>query len=187
MAFEDFAISVNNWANKVGFPLQPMIQNVVRYADVKGETVDGGLSSASIYVQCGLTLSVEGGPTLEFPLDPVMGVSGKNIIVRRQVAKGGTLRGTIKESWREDDFSISIAGVLRSDERQSLPEYMKILLEICRSGKTVKVDCDYLRDCYNITSLVVEGYDFPHTKGLNSQAYALKCYSDDSYVLLEQI
>ena len=51
----------------------------------------------------------------QFPFDPVISISGKNTIIRRNVLKMDNnvenRRGTIKELWSQDDYAIQIAGV----------------------------------------------------------------------------
>lgn len=177
----DVAIAVNSQLVRMGVA-EPMDTTQGR------ENVLGsGLRwNGAVIAQCPVVLSV-GSLELKLPIDPVMSVGGHNVIVRRNVAKGGTMRGTIKEAWREDDLKVTIAGVLRSDDRKTVAEYVGDLLQICQGCQTVTVDCDYLRDCFGITRLVVEDYDFPSTKGLDSQSYQLKCYTDDSYELLEKL
>lgn len=160
----------------------PLLQEPVVYGNDTKATLQAERERA-VVVQCPVTLTVE-GERLRLPIDPVMSVSGKNIIVRRNVAKGGVVRGTIKESWREDDWAVKIGGVLRSDATRRVEQYVNQLAAICQSGKTVGVECDYLRECFGITRMVVESYDFQHTKGMDAQSYALTGYSDDSYTLL---
>lgn len=165
----------------------PTVGNVVRYADKRADMPAGSLGgNGATYVQCGVTLTVDDERIVLTP-DPVMSVSGHNVVVRRNVAKGGVVRGTIKESWREDDLSVQVAGLLTGDDRESMGDKVSKLLAICQAGKVVTIDCDYLRDCYGITKIVIEDYDFQHTKGLGNQQYVLKGYSDESYELLEKL
>ena len=42
-----------------------------------------------------------------FPLEPMISLTGQNIIVRRQVNKG-KVKGSIKERWSQDDYSVTI-------------------------------------------------------------------------------
>ena len=42
------------------------------------------------------------------PYEPIVTVNGKNVIVKKQVAKG-RIRGSIKERWSQDDYQISIS------------------------------------------------------------------------------
>ena len=41
----------------------------------------------------------------------MISLQGQNIIVRRHVNKGA-VKGTIKERWSQDDYTISIEGIL---------------------------------------------------------------------------
>lgn len=133
-----------------------------------------------------LALRGEGGEEYRFRIDPILSVSGKNIIARRYVAKG-SLQGTVKESWSQDDMEITIAGVLMGDDGADLNEQVQELQTLLASGESLAVENDLLNDGYGITRLVVESFQFPHTKGLENQAYSIKCYSDSSINILEEV
>ena len=45
------------------------------------------------------------------PIEPLITLTGRNIIVRRQVSKG-KIRGSIKERWTQDDYQVKIEGAL---------------------------------------------------------------------------
>ncbi|MBR1644321.1 MAG: hypothetical protein IJ684_02995 [Bacteroidales bacterium] len=136
--------------------------------------------------QAPVTLRMENGTAYRFPTDPVLAVSGKNVITRRYVAKG-SLRGTVKESWSLDDFEITISGVLIGKDAEELNSMVQELVDVCESGETLAVENEWLNEGKRICHLVVESYQFPHTKGLTNQAYVLKCYSDDSVKILEEL
>jgi hypothetical protein len=120
----------------------------------------------------------------QFPLEPLISVKGKNLIVKRYVAKSGK-RGSVKEFWAQDDYDIEIRAVLQHPT--SYTEYPEELLRklrtICESGESIEVQCDLLL-MYDISRIVIEDLDFPFTKGENAQLCTLKCVSDDSYDLL---
>lgn len=133
-----------------------------------------------------LTLRREDGTVYAFPIDPIMAVSSKNIITRRYVAKG-SLHGTVKESWSQDDYELTVSGALISDTAENLNAAVQALREVCESGETLQVENDWLMDGFGITRVVIESYQFPHTKGLTNQSYTLKMYSDDSINILEEV
>ena len=125
----------------------------------------------------------------KLPVDPLVSVNGKNVIKRRYVAKSNAKenrRGSIKECWSQDDYEITIAGVLIAEDNASLVELMKKLREICDKDEAVKVVCKYVNDSFGINYIAIESYDFPFTKGLENQSFTIKAYSDDSYKLLEE-
>lgn len=144
-------------------------------------------SGGAFNAQAPLTLRTDGGTVFNFPSDPVVSVQGKTIITRRNVAKGGTMHGTVKESWREDDWNVSIAAVLSYDTADDLNAAISALRQMCESGETLIVENRWLNDAFGVTRLVVESFDFQHTKGLCNQSVSLSCYSDDSYTLLEEV
>jgi hypothetical protein len=133
-----------------------------------------------------LALRNEHGQEYCFQLDPILAVSGKNIIARRYVAKG-SLQGTVKESFSQDDFDITITGVLMGDDAKDLNEQVQELQSILVCGESLAVVNDLLNDGYGITRLVVDSFQFPHTKGLQNQSYTIKCYSDSSINILEEV
>ena len=144
--------------------------------------------------QAPLTLRREDGTAYVFPLDPIMSVNSKNIITRRYVAKinqrnsqSPIRRGTVKEYWSQDDYDITISGMITGGNADELNQMVREFTELCESGESLAVECDWLTDSFGITRLVVESFQFPHTKGVENQSYMLKCYSDDSVNILEEI
>lgn len=149
----------------------------------------GNLTNAgmeNVKPQAPLKLKPVGGKPYEFPLDPAIVVTGRNIITRRYVAKG-SLRGTVKESWSRDDYEITIIGVLMGSDAEDLNRKVAELKEVCSTGEALDVYNARLQEGYGVNCLVVESCHFPRTKGLNSQGYSLKCYSDDSVKVLEEV
>ena len=136
--------------------------------------------------QSPVTLRRAGGYEYRFPLDPIMTASSRNVIARRYVAKG-SLRGTVKESWSEDDVEITISGVLIGADAEELNGMVQELADVCETGEALEVENEWLNEGLRVCHLVVESCQFPHTKGLTNQAYTLKCYSDDSINVLEEV
>ena len=120
-----------------------------------------------------------------FPLDPVVSVNGKNVIARRYVAKG-SVTGSVKESWSQDDYEVTIAGSLIECGGEDLNNRLNDLREILECGEVLAVYNDWLNSGLHINNLVVETFSFPHTKGLQNQTYTIKCFSDSSINVLEE-
>lgn len=181
LALNELGLHAQCYALPFGMPLKyvPKVKTVS-----KEEIEDTGLGVE--LNQAPLTLRREDGTAYVFPLDPIMAVNGKNVITRRYVAKG-SLKGSVKESFSQDDFEITITGVLIGSDADKLNNMVQQLKEMCESGETLQVESDWLIDGFGVTRLVVESFQFPHTKGLTNQAYTLKCYSDDSINLLEEV
>lgn len=140
--------------------------------------------------QCPLTLSATIGQkneTFQFDIDPVIAVTAANQIATRHVAKSGQIRGTIKESWAQDDWKIDIRAIIEAPSAEALGKKVAQLISIICADQAVKVVCPYLQECYAIDSLVVQSYQFPATKGLRYQQVSLSCLSDDDYDLLQDI
>lgn len=129
-----------------------------------------------------LELQIEGEEWWRLPFEPVITVTGKNTIVKKKVSKG-SVRGTIKERWCQDDYSINIEGILMNVDRQEYPySDVQRLKRHCEAAK-LKVRCP-LFEIFSINQIVVESYDFPATTGPRNQAYKISAVSDDIYKLL---
>lgn len=121
-----------------------------------------------------------------FPIEPIVSINGKNIIVRRNVSKKdnkSNQRGSIKETWSQDDYDITIAGVFINTLDKYPKEEMQKLRMFCEAQQTIDVRCP-LFTIFNITKIAIESFDFPFTKGKENQMFTIKAYSDDMYNLL---
>ncbi|MDR1120036.1 MAG: DUF6046 domain-containing protein [Dysgonamonadaceae bacterium] len=120
-----------------------------------------------------------------FPLDPVVSVTGKNVIVRRNILKVDeevVRRGTIKELWSQDDYEVNIAGVFKGDGE--MPEYyLRKLRDFCEARAIIEVE-SVLFSIFGITRLAIEDYSLPFTKGMENQQWSIKAYSDDLFELI---
>ncbi|MDR2564369.1 MAG: DUF6046 domain-containing protein [Prevotellaceae bacterium] len=119
--------------------------------------------------------------------DPVISVTGKNIVARRNVAKAeavGERRGSVKELWSVDDYEINIAGTFTNMVGGDVPEEdLKKLRIYCESKKTLLIESRLL-SIFGIRRIVVVDYTLPFTKGIENQMYTIKAYSDDMFDLL---
>lgn len=117
------------------------------------------------------------------PWEPYITVQGKNIIIKRNVAKA-TLGGSIKERWATDDYDIKIEGYFFNPESSIYPKRdVSRLSEICEAAEPIDVWCE-LFEAVNITSMVIESWEFPFTKGESSQDWVINGCSDKSWDLL---
>ena len=141
----------------------------------------------------------EDGQSYTLPYEPMISISGKNTIIRRNVAKakstnanGISLGGSIKERWNQADYEITITGVLIGSlltgsvkECYPISDFEK-LRNFMTAPKSLKVRCEPLQ-LLGINQIVIEDFSFPFTKGENVQAYEIKAYSDFDYKLLLDI
>lgn len=116
-----------------------------------------------------------------FPMEPMISLQGRNVIVCRQVAKGD-MRGSIKERWTQDDYGITIEGILMGKDGKYPKDDVGRLREFCEAGM-VNVKCPLLSE-FNINRMVIEDWDIPFTSGVANQNYTLRGKSDDIYKLL---
>ena len=121
-----------------------------------------------------------------FPIEPLISVSGKNIIIRRNVAKSER-RGTIKERWAEDDLQINIQGSLVHSDLQTYPsQELSTLHQAITQRKAIEVKNELLQ-LLNVHQIVVEPYSFPFSKGENVQNFSIDAFSDDLYELFIEV
>lgn len=116
-----------------------------------------------------------------FPVEPMISLNGQNILVRRHVNKG-TIKGSIKERWTQDDYTVRIEGILMSRNGKYPDEDVATLKNFCEAGH-VKALCPLL-EIFGISQLAIESWDIPFTTGLTNQNYTITAYSDDIYKLL---
>lgn len=116
-----------------------------------------------------------------FPLEPMISLNGQNVLVRRHVSKG-TIKGSIKERWTQDDYTVRIEGILMSREGKYPEEDVTMLKNFCEAGH-VKALCPLL-EIFGISQLAIESWDIPFTTGVTNQNYTITAYSDDLYKLL---
>ena len=116
-----------------------------------------------------------------FPMEPMISVNGQNILVRRNVSKG-KIRGSIKERWTQDDYSVRIEGILmRMDSKYPEADVTK-LKSFCEAGHVKALNP--LLEIFGISQLAIESWDIPFTSGTINQNYTIQAYSDDIYKLL---
>lgn len=116
-----------------------------------------------------------------FPMEPMISLNGQNILVRRHVSKG-SIKGSIKERWTQDDYTVRIEGILMGREGKYPDEDVSTLRNFCEAGH-VKALCPLL-EIFGISQLAIESWDIPFTTGQTNQNYTITAYSDDIYKLL---
>lgn len=116
-----------------------------------------------------------------FPMEPMISVNGQNILVRRNVSKG-KIRGSIKERWTQDDYSVRIEGILMGMDGKYPEADVAKLRSFCEAGHVKALNP--LLEIFGISQLAIESWDIPFTSGTNNQNYTIQAYSDDIYKLL---
>lgn len=115
------------------------------------------------------------------PIEPMLSVTGQNIITRRRVNKG-RVKGSIKERWTEDDYSITIEGILMGSDGNYPTADVAKMRKFCEAGRVFILNP--LLEIFGISHMVIEKWDIPFTSGNENQNYTLSGYSDDIYKLL---
>ena len=116
-----------------------------------------------------------------FPMEPMISVNGQNILVRRNVSKG-KIRGSIKERWTQDDYSVRIEGILMGMDGKYPEADVAKLRSFCEAGHVKALNP--LLEIFGISQLAIESWDIPFTSGTINQNYTIQAYSVDIYKLL---
>lgn len=116
-----------------------------------------------------------------FPLEPMISLNGQNILTRRHVSKG-TIKGSIKERWTQDDYTVRIEGLLMGEDGKYPEEDVSRLRAFCEAGHVKALNP--LLEIFGISQLAIESWDIPFTSGTANQNYSIQAYSDDIYKLL---
>lgn len=148
------------------------------------------LTAVDTHWICPVALALASHPEDKFwlPTDPQVSIKGGNSIVKREIANGN-IRGSVKEMWRNNDWTISIAGILMpgmdrtENTEKDLEYFVKRLAEICNARENIIIDCDKITSQLGITQICIESMDFPATDGEDCQAFSITAVSDDSYTL----
>lgn len=116
-----------------------------------------------------------------FPMEPMISLNGQNILVRRNVSKG-RIKGSIKERWTQDDYSVRIEGILLGTDGKYPDADVAKLRSFCEAGHVKALNP--LLEIFGISQLAIESWDIPFTSGTINQNYTIQAYSDDIYKLL---
>ena len=128
-----------------------------------------------------LKLEEPGAREWLLPLEPMISLTGRHIIKRRQVNKG-LIRGSIKERWAQDDYEVTIEGVFIGTDGRYPESDVARLKNFCEAASVTALSP--LLEVFGISRLVIESWEMPFTAGAANQNYTIKAYSDDIYKLL---
>lgn len=120
-----------------------------------------------------------------FPVEPMISVDGKNILVKRNVAKRKNGFGSVKEYWTQDDYSINIQGLITDSTLQhDYPrEDITTLAKYCNAKEPLDVKCPLL-ELLGINRIVIESFSLPFTKGPDNQNFSIIALSDTDWSLI---
>ncbi len=128
-----------------------------------------------------LQLDEEGSEEWLLPYEPTLTLRCEHIITRRYVNKG-KVKGSIKERWSQNDYEVTIDGMLCGTKGEYPTNDVLKLRSHCEGAK-LRV-WHPLLELMGISRLVVNRWSLPHTEGKAYQRYRLDCSSDDIYKLL---
>ncbi|MGA0556528.1 DUF6046 domain-containing protein [Larkinella sp. VNQ87] len=117
------------------------------------------------------------------PIEPLVSVRGRNMIVRRNISKKNGI-GSVKELWSQDDYSISVRGIFVSEKLGEFPEEnLSKLKKLLEAKRSLVISCR-LTDILGITLMAVEEWELPETSGLENQYFRISGYSDQDFELI---
>lgn len=130
-----------------------------------------------------LTIKMEeqGEKSWLLPYEPMISINGSHVLIRRQVSKG-KVRGSIKERWTQDDYTINVQGIILGEDGEYPTDEVERLRKHLEFGK-LQV-WNPLLEVFGISHIVVESWSIPFTSGMSNQNYTFTAYSDDIYKLL---
>jgi len=179
------------YQNALGFAMPPFIpfrdtvivrgsDDVEASAELTNRIQSGFVENTNWVVP--LSFQIDGLTDFDFPVDPIISLSSKNIITRRYVNKS-TKRGSIKEHWSQDDWEITITGIIIEPDTDFMENILLDLRKYLNSSKSISVKCPVFNQM-DILRISIETYEFPFTKGVENQAFIIKAFSDEDYDLL---
>lgn len=132
---------------------------------------------------CPLSLRLDEPAAVDWllPYEPTLRITGKNIVTTRHVAKG-RIRGSIKERWTLDDYTVSIEGIFIGKGQQYPEDDVARLRRCCEAAQVIATSP--LLELFGISRLVIQSWEIPHTVGKANQSYKIQAISDDIYKLL---
>lgn len=170
-------------------PKEKIVQAGVITADVaehvnRGDKIEQTIFGTAQTMPLSIKLKSESTYWL-FPVEPMISVDGKNILIKRNVAKRKNGYGSIKEYWTQDDWVINIAGLLTdSGSQYDYPrEDLITLMKYCNAKEPLDVKCSQL-ELLGINKIVIESFSLPFTKGPENQNYSITALSDTDWSLV---
>lgn len=156
--------------------------DTINKSDVK-QLIQSG-NTVQQYFPLSFYMPLQGGGESKytFPIEPLISISGKNIIIKRKPAKS-TMRGTIKECWSRDDFLINIQGSFVHSDLHTYPaDDVNTLKQFCDLKRPIRVTNELLL-ILDIDYIIIEYYSFPFSKGENVQNFNIQAISDSTFQL----
>jgi hypothetical protein len=122
--------------------------------------------------------------TSHIPVDiALFDVHQAKLITRTAIQ--GRKGGQIKEYNGEDDFEITIKGVICGSNGRYPIDQVKNLVQFCRYPQSLGIVSKYLNEVWDISEVVIYDYHFEMPEGSHSyQKFELQCWSDKPVEIL---
>lgn len=113
----------------------------------------------------------------ELRIDTVIIEVAQTKNIRKTSIQGRT--GTVKEYISDDDYIISIRGVIGHLSKVYPESDVKKIREICKAQRSLEVTSKFLNDIFDIKDIVIESYNIPQVEGVrNQQPFSITASSD---------
>lgn len=119
------------------------------------------------------------------PNEPIVSIDAKKEIVRTTLNRGKDKKGTVKEEFNTEDYSISIEVIAISADRGVYPEFdVKMIRDLFEKGSTIEVR-GLMFGLFNIREIVIESLSVKRAEkmGIRWQPISIKAYSDEDFDL----
>lgn len=120
----------------------------------------------------------------KFAIDPIISVSSSREIVRT-IMPG--FAGTIKEVISDDDYRITMRGLIINEDNDDYPyEQVAELDALKKSTSALTVENKLLNLCFGVNQLVIESMEFEGAEGMQCmQTFVISALSDRDVELTE--
>jgi hypothetical protein len=137
-----------------------------------------------------IVLKAVGQDEYVLPGWPLYDVQSQKNIVKTLIPKSPKDKdkhryGTVKEFISNDDYYITIRGMIINERDQSYPEReLQEFLKTIKVLAPLNIQSAILNQCFDIHSIVIERYELPTMEGYpNVQPFVLNCLSDEPIIL----
>lgn len=122
-----------------------------------------------------------GGVSL--PVAVMTSIAGKKKIKMTEIPGSD---GSVKELISIDDYTISIAAMLSSDDGNYPEDQISEVMNLYRKNESVKLSSALTGTLFDSEDVVITSISFPHTEGVeNMQAIKIECITDVPFELIQ--
>lgn len=165
-----------NSSDSTDFPVKDSDFEPLNIADINDES--NAVSVLGTPVFSNLILQLPSNPQIALRIDTVLITVSMTKNVVKTAIQGRN--GTFKEYVSDGDYSISIRGILTTNNAKQYPKAdVQTLYDLLTAPEALEAQSDFL-SLFGVKNLVVESFNLPQTEGFyNSQSFEITCSSDE--------